>query len=113
MGSLDASLDMLTSTPSLSSLAGIRVPSLRHGGSGEEGVDVDVADGARWRAARSDALLADFSQPLPFRPGVLDGVLSVSAVQWLLDGRPPRSVADGAAQSSPSQPAIAAAAELP
>lgn len=116
--SLDASLDMLTSTPSLSSLAGIRVPPLRPGGRGEEAVNVDVADGVRWRVARSDALLADFSQPLPFRPGVLDGVLSVSAVQWLLDGRPPCSVAGGAAQPAPSQPvastaAIAAAAELP
>lgn len=106
---LDASLDMLASTPSLTSVAGIRVSPLRPGEKGEEAADVDVADGVRWRAARSDALRADFSQPLPFRPGVLDGVLSVSAVQWLLDGRPPCSVIDGDAQSAPARPIASAA----
>lgn len=107
---VDASLDMLASAPSLASVAGIRVPPLgpciREG---EEAPAVDVADGVRWRATRSDALRADFSQPLPFRPGVLDGVLSVSAVQWLLDGRPSCSIADGDDLSAPARAVVAAA----
>jgi len=100
--SIDASPAMLAAPASEASVSGIRVAAL----TGLRGPDrdectIDVADGVRWRAGRCDSVLADIAQPLPFRRAVADGVLSISAVQWLLDGRPrPATGAEAAAEES-------------
>ena len=89
--SLDTSAHMLATATEIreSSLIGIRVPSTSSVPTGEgfEVAHVDISDGVRWIARRGDRILADMSQPLPLRKGVADAVLSVSAVQWLLQAR--------------------------
>lgn len=79
---LDASRAMLASQSLVGEVAMVGVTV-----SGPRETLVDISEGAQWRHSRSDAVLADFSQPLPLRPAVADGILSVSAVQWLLESR--------------------------
>ncbi|KAI6646298.1 18S rRNA (guanine-N(7))-methyltransferase-like [Oopsacas minuta] len=49
------------------------------------GLDISQAmlDVAREREVDGDLLLGDMGQGVPFRPGVFDGAISISAVQWL------------------------------
>ncbi|CAE8587005.1 unnamed protein product, partial [Polarella glacialis] len=94
---LDASPAMLAAVSKEKDLAGIRIPGLPcaavPGAREDDARLVDIAIGVQWQRQRYDRVLADLAQPLPFRSGIADGVLSVSAVQWLLDGRPePSSV---------------------
>lgn len=42
-----------------------------------------VLDVALEREAEGDMLLADMGAGVPFRPGMFDGAISISAVQWL------------------------------
>lgn len=93
---IDASAAMLKTSPSEEAVSGIRIADLAPEGAPAEGQEggrddprVEISEGLRWAQGRRDVLLADLAQPLPFRPGVLDGALSVSAVQWLLDPRAP------------------------
>lgn len=81
---MDRSSHMLTTVAS--SVADISLPSLSC-----EGRSVDVATGLE-RTRCGDRILADMSQPLPLRQKVVDSVLSVSAVQWLLEARQPEPV---------------------
>ena len=83
----DASAHMLASSAHLqeSSLVGIRVESVK--GAVGQSDPVDVSSGLPWISRRCDRILADMSQPLPLRSGVVDATLSVSAVQWLLQLR--------------------------
>ena len=85
----DTSSHMLATAAGIQepSLLGIRVPGM----SPREGIDVghvDISEGVQWVLRRGDRILADMSQPLPLREDVADAVLSVSAVQWLLELRP-------------------------
>ncbi|KAK9705847.1 hypothetical protein RND81_07G086600 [Saponaria officinalis] len=54
---------------------------------GHQWIGLDISqsmlDVAVEREAEGDLLLADMGQGLGFRPGVLDGAISISAVQWL------------------------------
>lgn len=94
---MDASPAMLATTPSEAGLLGIRTSALTGASAGNlDDATVDISNGIRWRNTRCDVLLADIGQPLPIRRSVVDGVLSVSAVQWLLDGRPADSEAETA-----------------
>ncbi|CAO2822960.1 unnamed protein product [Amaranthus hypochondriacus] len=49
------------------------------------GLDISLAmlDVAVEREVEGDLLLADMGQGLSFRPGTIDGAISISAVQWL------------------------------
>jgi len=49
------------------------------------GLDIskDMLDIARERAVEGDVLLHDMGQGLPFRAGVFEGAISISALQWL------------------------------
>lgn len=49
------------------------------------GVDISSAmlDIARDREVEGDVMLGDVGQGLPFRAGIFDGVISISALQWL------------------------------
>ncbi|XP_024390204.1 18S rRNA (guanine-N(7))-methyltransferase RID2 [Physcomitrium patens] len=49
------------------------------------GMDISEAmlDVALERETEGDLLLSDIGQGMPFRPGTLDGAISISAVQWL------------------------------
>jgi len=49
------------------------------------GLDISRAmiDVARERSSEGDMLLADAGQPLRVRPGMFDGAVSISAIQWL------------------------------
>ena len=89
---VDVSADMLaTAAPSEAALAGVRVSGLpAAAGDAGDSADhsVEISEGLLWYRARSDRVLADIGRPLPFRKGVVDGVLSVSAAQWLINGRP-------------------------
>ena len=103
--SFDTSLHMLATTTQIheSALVGIRVPSM----SADRGVEaghVDISEGLQWISRRGDRILADMSQPLPLREGVADAVLSISAVQWLLEPRPDRSEAESHSAETPSVP---------
>lgn len=66
----------------------------------ETGTLIPADTGVQWKDARSDMLLADISQPLPFRPGIVDGAFSVSAVQWLIDPREIEVASGGANDGS-------------
>jgi len=49
------------------------------------GLDIskDMLDVAQERDCEGDLLLSDMGSGVPFRPGVFDGVISISALQWL------------------------------
>lgn len=49
------------------------------------GLDIskDMLDVAREREVEGDLVLQDMGAGMPFRPGTFDGVISVSALQWL------------------------------
>ncbi|XP_039363982.1 probable 18S rRNA (guanine-N(7))-methyltransferase isoform X3 [Mauremys reevesii] len=49
------------------------------------GMDISSAmlDVAMEREVEGDLILADMGQGIPFRPGMFDGCVSISAVQWL------------------------------
>ena len=49
------------------------------------GLDISTAmlDVARERGVQGDLLLGDMGQGVPFRAGVFDGAISISAIQWL------------------------------
>lgn len=86
---IDASSVMLTAACSkVAAVAGARPNPV-----------VSATDG--FSMARVDLLLADMGQPLPLRKGIADGVLSVSALQWLLDAR---EALPGASQPVPEVP---------
>jgi len=55
--------------------------------SGNVWVGLDVSnsmlDIAKERAVEGDLILHDMGQGLPFRPGMFDGAMSISALQWL------------------------------
>ena len=38
---------------------------------------------AREREVEGDLILADIGDGVPFKPGIFDGVISISAIQWL------------------------------
>ena len=76
---MDRSSHMLTTAAA--SVGNISLPSLVCDR------DIDLATGLERLASRGDRILADMSQPLPLRSHVVDSVLSVSAVQWLLEAR--------------------------
>lgn len=42
-----------------------------------------VSDVALEREVEGDMLLGDMGAGVPFRPGMFDGAISISAVQWL------------------------------
>jgi 18S rRNA (guanine1575-N7)-methyltransferase len=54
---------------------------------GHEWIGMDISeamlDVAVERETEGDLMLSDIGQGLPFRPGTLDGAISISAVQWL------------------------------
>eukprot|EP00971_Amphidinium_carterae_P266488 5286342-Amphidinium_carterae.1 len=103
---IDASFDMLRQSPTEADLAGVRVPAPR---CVEDSDMIDIADGLQWRSSRSDAVLADFSQPLPFRSDVADAVISISAIQWLFDVRSAAAVqCEGGVEEAAEQPRIEA-----
>ncbi|RLO05174.1 hypothetical protein DYB28_015373, partial [Aphanomyces astaci] len=52
-------------------------------GSGLSGRTQDMLDIAIERDSSGDVFLQDMGGGLPFRPGVFDGCISISAVQWL------------------------------
>ena len=49
------------------------------------GVDISgsMLDVAKDREVEGDLILGDMGQGMPFRPGTFDGVISISALQWL------------------------------
>lgn len=49
------------------------------------GIDISthMLDVAVEREVEGDLILTDMGQGMPFRPGMFDGVISISAVQWL------------------------------
>lgn len=55
--------------------------------SGHQWIGMDISEAmlevAVERETEGDLLLSDIGQGLPFRPGTLDGAISISAVQWL------------------------------
>ena len=80
----DSSAHMLSTSSDESALVGIRLPAQFDGTSEPETVDLN--SGLPW-LSRRDRVLANMSQPLPLRSDVADAVLSVSAVQWLVEPR--------------------------
>eukprot|EP01132_Coremiostelium_polycephalum_P007558 gene7558-9292_t len=46
-------------------------------------ISKDMLDVALDREVEGDVVLRDMGQGLPFRPGTFDGVISISAIQWL------------------------------
>ena len=99
----DTSAHMLATASEISesSLVGIRVPGTST--EGTQGGQVDISDGVRWVARRGDRILADMSQPLPLRKSVADAVLSVSAVQWLIESRPETAMEDACTEMAMPQ----------
>lgn len=91
----DTSAHMLASATQIqeSSLVGIRLQSI--GSPKSQPKPVDLSTGLPWVSSRCDRILADMSQPLPLRTGVANAVLSVSAVQWLLQLRSGLSPTEG------------------
>eukprot|EP00438_Fugacium_kawagutii_P019725 Skav213554 [mRNA] locus=scaffold263:69592:73184:+ [translate_table: standard] len=69
-----------------SSLGGIRLRAIREEQVGKSGM-VDLSAGLPWVSSRCDRIQVDMSQPLPLRSDVVNAVLSVSAVQWLIQPR--------------------------
>lgn len=59
--------------------------ALEQAGHAWVGVDIskDMLDIASERDSSGDVFLQDMGGGLPFRPGVFDGCISISAVQWL------------------------------
>jgi len=85
-------------------LGGITVPALGCDES-DDARRVEVSEGARWARSRCDMVLSDLGQPLPLRQGVADAILSVSAVQWLLESRRASAGDGGSTCSSAAAPA--------
>ena len=58
---------------------------LSEAGVAGQGLDISEAmlDVAKDREADGDLCQADLGHGLPFRPGMFDGAISISAVQWL------------------------------
>ncbi|XP_057537017.1 18S rRNA (guanine-N(7))-methyltransferase RID2-like isoform X2 [Amaranthus tricolor] len=65
--------------------SGLSGETLSENGHNWIGLDISQAmlDVALEREAEGDLLLADMGQGLGLRPGVIDGAISISAVQWL------------------------------
>ncbi|CAO2841796.1 unnamed protein product [Amaranthus hypochondriacus] len=65
--------------------SGLSGETLSENGHNWIGLDISQAmlDVAVEREAEGDLLLADMGQGLGLRPGVIDGAISISAVQWL------------------------------
>lgn len=93
----DSSAHMLATTTEESSLLGIRLPAVKDRAISQVDTEsvlldasasekVDLSSGLPW-LSRRDRVLADMSQPLPLRSGIADAILSVSAVQWLVEPR--------------------------
>ena len=86
----DTSAHMLATVAHIeeSSLVGIRLEAVKGPKGSQVGQSpIDLSAGLPWVSRRGDRILADMSQPLPLRSGVVDAALSVSAVQWLLQLR--------------------------
>jgi len=96
---VDTSSAMLAAATGKGALAGIHVAM-------PDGSSVDVSDGVQVLHARGDALLADLAQPLPLRSSVVDAVLSVSALQWLVDARPSATTSECGDRSRSSSTAM-------
>jgi len=65
-----------------SGLSGDRLNALGHEWIGMD-ISRDMLEVAREREAGGDGLRCDMGHGTPFRPGVFDGCVSISAVQWL------------------------------
>ncbi|KAF8035249.1 hypothetical protein BT93_C1313 [Corymbia citriodora subsp. variegata] len=65
--------------------SGLSGETLSENGHNWIGLDISpsMLDIALEREAEGDLLLGDMGQGLGFRPGVIDGAISISAVQWL------------------------------
>ncbi|KAF1315802.1 Methyltransferase wbscr22, partial [Globisporangium splendens] len=65
--------------------SGLSGVALEEAGHAWVGVDIskDMLDIASERDSSGDVFLQDMGCGLPFRPGVFDGCISISAVQWL------------------------------
>ncbi|TYZ64632.1 hypothetical protein PybrP1_012143 [[Pythium] brassicae (nom. inval.)] len=65
--------------------SGLSGVALEQAGHAWVGVDIskDMLDIASERDSSGDVFLQDMGGGLPFRPGVFDGCISISAVQWL------------------------------
>jgi 18S rRNA (guanine1575-N7)-methyltransferase len=65
--------------------SGLSGAALSEAGHTWVGLDVssDMLDIATQREATGDVVMSDMGQGVPFRSGVFDGAISISAVQWL------------------------------
>ncbi|GAB9463777.1 hypothetical protein Gpo141_00001225 [Globisporangium polare] len=65
--------------------SGLSGVALEQAGHAWVGVDIskDMLDIASERDSSGDVFLQDMGGGLPFRPGVFDGCISISAIQWL------------------------------
>ena len=65
-----------------SGLSGDRLSELGHNWIGMD-ISRDMLEVAKEREVEGEVLLNDMGHGVPFRPGVFDGCVSISAVQWL------------------------------